>query len=135
MNAFNLITGLIGKTEREILQLEISPGCHLTKTGETVLDSAETCVTYCVDYNHGFTVIMDKDFGDCCVVQKTFWGDRTNQLFETLRRSAIPNKTFPDADGYFIEHPNLGFIFIEKTTAPPDGVLCVMASLETILYS
>lgn len=129
----DLVMGLLGKTSQDVARSNIIPGCPLIKIGEKPLDSAQLGVSFAVSQTEGFLVIFDSDYGDISVVQKTYRSEAdVNKIYGMLSKMAVPNKSYPQADGFFIESESLGYIFIEKQNL--DGRPCIMASLESILY-
>lgn len=129
----DLVMGFLGKTEDFVARAQLAPGWVMYNAGRKRLDAEQTGVTFYISERQAFFVIFDSDFGDCCTVQKTFWGDSTDELYNMLKHQAVPKKTFSGGEGFFIEDSNLGFVFIEKQLL--EGKECITASLETVLYS
>lgn len=132
IDAKDLAMGFLGKKEDYVSKYGIAPGVDMCCAGRRAYDAAQTGVTYYVSALQSFLVIFDSDFDGCCVCQKTYWFGWTNKLYDMLKTQAVPNKSYPGADGFFIEDPKLGFVFIEKQVL--EGRLCLMASLEALLY-
>lgn len=129
----DLAMGLLGKTEREVARSQIIPGYPLIKVGETPLDAAQTAVSYAVSQTEGFLVIFDSDYGDVSVVQKIYRSQEDiDSMYQMLSKKAVKGKSYPLAEGFFIESERLGYIFIEKKIEY--GRPCIMASFESILY-
>lgn len=128
----DLVMGFLGKTEDAVSRAQLAPGWVMYKAGRKILDAEQTGVTFYVSETQAFFTIFDSDFGNRCTVQKTYWNDSTDDLYNMLKKHAVPNKKFPGGEGFFIEDSNLGFVFIEKQIL--EGSECITASLETVLY-
>lgn len=127
----SLCIGFLGLTEEQLKQANPFNGANLLMIGCSKLDATMIGVTYALSQKQSFFLIFDSDYGRTAVVQKTYWGEDTDMLYDMLKEGAIKDRTYPGSDGFFIFTPQFGYILIERQSM--GGKKCISASLECIL--
>lgn len=131
IGATQLVMGFMTLTEPQVDMAHPFPGVTLQKVGRSQLDRSMIGVTYALSMNEAFFLIFDSDFGGTVVVQKTYWGDETDAIYNMVKEGAIPNKTYPGSDGFFIYSPQAGYLLVEKQLL--EGEKCITVSRECVL--
>lgn len=126
-----LVMGFIGLTESQVDMTNPFPDASLRKIGRSQLDRSMTGVTYVLSMQQSFFLIFDSDFDSKAVVQKTYWGDETDTIYNMTKRMAVPDKRYPGSDGFFIYSPQLGYLLVEKQVL--EGQKCISVSCECVL--
>ena len=92
IGATQLIMGFLGLRESEVDSIQPIPDAMLIKIGRSKLDRTMTGVTYALSMEQGFLIIFDSDYAGQAVVQKTFWGEGTDDVYNMVKRRAVPAK-------------------------------------------
>ena len=122
--------GFLTLLENQVEQVQVIPGVNLIKAGKQRLDRTMIGVTYALSQQN-FFIIFDADYENRAVVQKTYWGNDTNMIYEMVKKNAVPGKSYPGSDGFFIYSPQVGYILIEKQMLEVKE--CITASIDFIL--
>ena len=128
IGATQLVMGFLTLTEPQVDMTRPFPGAILQKVGRSRLDRSLTGVTYALSMHQSFFLVFDSDFGGTAVVQKTYWGDETDTIYNMVKEGAIPNKTYPGSDGFFIYSPQMGYLLVEKQIL--EGEKCITVSRQ-----
>lgn len=131
IGATQLVMGFLSLLENQVDQVQIIPGVNLIKVGRSKLDRTMTGVTYVLSQQQNFFIIFDSDVENRAVVQKTYWGNETDMVYEMVKKNAVPGKTYLGSNGFFIYSPQIGYILIEKQVL--EGKKCITASTEYVL--
>ena len=131
IGATQLVMGFLTLLENQVEQVQVIPGVNLIKVGKQQLDRTMTGVTYALSQQQNFFIIFDADYENRAVVQKTYWGNDTNMIYEMVKKNAVAGKSYHGSDGFFIYSPQVGYILIEKQTL--EGRQCITASVEFVL--
>lgn len=131
IGATQLVMGFLTLLENQVEQVQVIPGVNLIKAGKQQLDRTMTGVTYALSQQQNFFIIFDADYENRAVVQKTYWGNDTNMIYEMVKKNAVAGKSYPGSDGFFIYSPQVGYILIEKQIL--EGRQCITASVEFVL--
>lgn len=131
IGATQLVMGFLTLLENQVEQVQVIPGVNLIKVGKQQLDRTMTGVTYALSQQQNFFIIFDADYENRAVVQKTYWGNDTNVIYEMVKKNAVPGKSYPGSDGFFIYSPQVGYILIEKQIL--EGQQCITASIDFVL--
>ena len=126
-----LLLKFIGLTENEADNIRIIPDSSIYKVGQSQLDRSMKGVTYAFSQSQAFFVIFDADFDGKAVVQKTFWNNETESLYQMMKENAVPGKHYPGSDGFYVYSPTKGYVLIEKQNL--QGRMCISASCNCIL--
>jgi hypothetical protein len=126
-----LLMGFLTLTEAQVDLINPFPGAKLRKFGRSQLDRSMTGVSYALSLTQTFFLIFDSDFGGTAVVQKTYWGDQTDILYNKIKVAAVPGKTYPGSDGFFIYSPQAGYLLVEKQVL--EGKKCVSVTRECLI--
>ena len=129
--ATQLIMGFLGLRESEVDSIQPIPDAMLIKIGRSKLDRTMTGVTYALSMEQGFLIIFDSDYAGQAVVQKTFWGEGTDDVYNMVKRRAVPAKVYPGSTGFFIYSQQLGYLLVERQTI--EGKECITVSRECVL--
>ena len=131
IGATQLIMGFLGLKEAEVDSIQSISGAKLIKIGRSQLDRTMVGVTYAVSKEQGFLIIFDSDFSGQAVVQKTFWGEGTDDVYDMVKGMAVPAKVYPNSTGFFIYSEQLGYLLVEKQSI--EGKACITVSRECVL--
>jgi hypothetical protein len=131
IGATQLIMGFLGLRESEVDSIQPIPDAMLIKIGRSKLDRTMTGVTYALSMEQGFLIIFDSDYAGQAVVQKTFWGEGTDAVYNMVKRRAVPAKVYPGSTGFFIYSQQLGYLLVERQTI--EGKECITVSRECVL--
>ena len=88
IGATQLVMGFLSLTESQVDRVQPFPGAVLRKVGKSQLDRSMTGITYVLSMQQAFFIIFDSDFGNQAVVQKTYWGDETDVIYNMLKENA-----------------------------------------------
>lgn len=125
------VMGFLTLTESQVDMINPFPGAKLRKIGRSQLDRSLTGVSYVLSMQQSFFLIFDSDFSGTAVVQKTYWGDETDSIYNMIKAGAIQGKRYPGSDGFFIYTPQAGHLLVEKQVL--EGEKCISVSRECIL--
>ena len=78
--------GFLSLTESQVDRVQPFPGAILRKVGKSQLDRSMTGVTYVLSMRQSFFIIFDSDFNNQAVVQKTYWGDETDAIYDMVKK-------------------------------------------------
>ena len=131
IGATQLVMGFLSLTESQVDRIQPFDGARLIKVGSSPLDATMTGATYMLSQEQAFYIIFDSDFRGEAVVQKTFWGTETDTIYNMLKRNAIPYKSYPGSNGFFIQSRQLGDLLVEKQQMA-EGT-CITVSRECVL--
>lgn len=131
IGATQLVMGFLSLTESQVDRVQPFPGAVLRKVGKSQLDRSMTGITYVLSMQQAFFIIFDSDFGNQAVVQKTYWGDETDVIYNMLKENAIPGKHYAGSTGFYIYSEQLGYLLVEKQTL--EGKKCISVSRECVL--
>lgn len=131
IGATQLVMGFLTLTESQVESTNPFPGATLRKIGKSKLDQTMTGVTYVLSMRQSFFLIFDSDFGGTAVVQKTYWAEETKAIYKMVRKNAIPGKSYPGSDGFFIYIPQIGNLLVEYQIL--EGQECISVSRECVL--
>lgn len=134
VSATDFVTGLLGKSKNDVARTQLVPNSSLVKYHEHQISDTLNEVFFALSQSERFSVMFDADYGGISVRQITCKhpADEVSKIYDILKCGAVKNKVYPLADGFFIENDRLGYIFIEKVEI--EGIPCIRASLESILY-
>ena len=131
IGATQLIVGFLGLKESEVDSIQPIPDAKLIKIGRSKLDRTMTGVTYALSMEQGFLIIFDSDYAGQAVAQKTFWGEGTDDVYNMVKKWAVPAKVYPGSTGFFIYSQQLGYLLVERQTI--EGKECIAVSRECML--
>lgn len=106
IGATQLIVGFLGLKESEVDSIQPIPDAKLIKIGRSKLDRTMTGVTYALSMEQGFLIIFDSDYAGQAVAQKTFWGEGTDDVYNMVKKWAVPAKVYPGSTGFLFIHNN-----------------------------
>lgn len=132
INAKQLITEFLSQTESQVDGRQpFLPDSLLRKVGRSRLDRSMTGATYALSMQQSFFIIFDSDFGGRAVVQKTYWGNDTDTIYNMVRAEAVIYKQYAGSTGFFIYSSKLGYLLVEKQIL--EGEKCISVSCECVL--
>ena len=102
IGATQLVMGFLSLTESQVDRVQPFPGAILRKVGKSQLDRSMTGVTYVLSMRQSFFIIFDSDFNNQAVVQKTYWGDETDAIYDMVKKGAVSGKSYPGSTGFYI---------------------------------
>ena len=131
IGATQLIMGFLTLTEIQTDKVKFPGGGILHKAGRSQLDQTMYGVSYYLSMKQSFYLIYDEDFGGTAVVQKTYWGEEIDSIYEMVKRNAITGKYYPGSDGFFIYSEQAGYLLVEKQLL--EGKKCISVTRDCIL--
>ena len=131
IGATQLVMGFLSLTESQVDRVQPFPGAILRKVGKSQLDRSMTGVTYVLSMSQAFFIIFDSDFNNQAVVQKTYWGDETDAIYDMVKKGAVSGKSYPGSTGFYIYSQQLGYLLVEKQIL--EGQKCISVSKECVL--
>ena len=102
IGATQLVMGFLSLTESQVDRVQPFPDAILRKVGKSQLDRSMTGVTYVLSMRQSFFIIFDSDFNNQAVVQKTYWGDETDAIYDMVKKGAVSGKSYPGSTGFYI---------------------------------
>lgn len=121
-------TYFLGKTDREVGGMSYE-GRRLNFMGKDELGYGMFEKCYNIDRNKIFLLHFDRDFGNKCTVQKTYW-DGSSVYKELQELSLIRSNYLPNVQtgGFCVHTEQFGQVLFELV---PDGdMICVMTSIN-----
>ena len=106
IGATQLIVGFLGLKESEVDSIQPIPDAKLIKIGRSKLDRTMTGVTYALSMEQGFLIIFDSDYAGQAVAQKTFWGERTDDVYNMVKNGLFLRKYIQGQQAFLFIHNN-----------------------------
>lgn len=132
IGAKQLVMGFLSLTESQADRVQpFLPDSLLRKVGSSRLDRSMTGVTYALSMQQSFFLIFDSDYEGRAVVQKTYWGEDTDTIYDMVKAEAVPFMQYPGSTGFFIYSSQLGYLLVEKQIL--EGKKCISVSCECVL--
>ena len=130
IGATQLIMGFLSLQEYQVDHIQPFEGAKLIKLERNYLPPSMTGVGYVLSQVQSFFIIFDDDFDGQAVVQKTYWGDETEHIYNMVKQNAIPGMKYKGSNGFFIHLNSLGYLLVELQVL--NGSKCITVSRECV---